>query len=71
MKKKIAIIFLFKEIYSTNYATIIKKNNNDISKLSDQTLIYGNLNKNLKPITKNLQLINITTNTFSKTKKNI
>ena len=74
MKKKIAIILPYKEIYSENYAgaaSIWLKDYNDISKLSDQTLIYGNLNKNLKPITKNFQNINITTNTFSKTKEYI
>ena len=60
MKKKIAIILPYKEIYSENYAgaaSIWLKDYNDISKLSDQTLIYGNLNKNLKPITKNFQNI--------------
>ena len=74
MKKKIAIILPYKEIYSENYAgaaSIWLKDYNDISKLSDQTLIYGNLDKNLKPITKNFQNINITTNTFSKTKEYI
>ena len=71
MKKKIAIILPYKEIYSNNNAgaaSIWLKDYNDLSSLSKETIIYGNLNKNTKPITNNFKNINISTTTFSKTK---
>ena len=74
MKKKIAIILPYKEIFSQNYAgaaSIWLKDYDAISNLSNQTLIYGNLDKNLKPITKNFRNIKITNTTFSKTKQYI
>ena len=73
-KKKIAIILPYKEIYSENHAaaaSIWVKDYNQISDLSDQTLIYGNLGNNLKPISKNFKNIPIKKGTFSKTKKYI
>ncbi len=74
MKKKIAIILPYKEIFSQNYAgaaSIWLKDYDALSNLSNQTLIYGNLDKNLKPITKNFRNIKITNTTFSKTKQYI
>ena len=74
MKKKIAIILPYKEIFSQNYAgaaSIWLKDYDALSKLSNETIIYGNLEKNLKPITKNFKNIKITNTTFSKTKQYI
>ena len=71
MKKKIAIVLPYKEIFSKNYAgaaSIWVKDYNDLSKLSEETLIYGNLNKKLKPITKNFKNINLKPSVFSKNK---
>ena len=62
MNKKIAIILPYKEIYSENYAgaaSIWLKDYNSLSTLSDQTIIYGNLEKKLKPLSKNFKNINI------------
>ena len=56
MKKKVAIILPYKEIYSLDHAgaaSIWVKDYNQYSNLKKQTLIYGNLSKNLKPISKN------------------
>ena len=72
MRKDISIILPYKEIYSENHAgaaSIWLKDYNSLSKLSNNTLIYGNLEKRLKPITKNFKNINITNKTFSKTKE--
>ena len=74
MNKKIAIILPYKEIYSENYAgaaSIWLKDYNSLSTLSDQTIIYGNLEKKLKPLSKNFKNINISDSTFSKTKQYI
>ena len=71
MKKKIAIVLPYKEIFSKNYAgaaSIWVKDYNDLSKLSGETLIYGNLSKKLKPITKNFKNINLKPSFFSKNK---
>ena len=60
MKKKIAIILPYKEIYSDDQAgaaSIWLKDYNKFSSLSKNTLIYGNLEKYLKPITKNFKNI--------------
>ena len=49
MNKNISIVLPYKEIFSKNYAgaaSIWVKDYNDLSKLSGETLIYGNLNKN-------------------------
>jgi glycosyltransferase involved in cell wall biosynthesis len=74
MKKKIAIILPYKEIYSDDQAgaaSIWLKDYNKFSSLSKNTLIYGNLEKYLKPITKNFKNIKIKTKNFSKTKEYI
>ena len=71
MKKKIAIVLPFKEIYSENHAgaaSIWVKDYNDHSKLSNNTVIYGNLDKNLKPITNNFKNLNLKRSVFSKNK---
>ena len=74
MKKRIAIILPYKEIYSEKFAgaaSIWLKDYNSLSKLSNETLIYGNLDNKLKPITKNFRNIKITNTAFSKTKQYI
>ena len=56
MKKKIAIILPYKEVYSNNNAgaaSIWLKDYNHLSSLSAETIIYGNLVKGIKPITNN------------------
>ena len=73
MNKKIAIVLPYKEIFlSKNYAgaaSIWVKDYNDLSKLSGETLIYGNLNKKLKPITKKFfKNIDLKPSVFSKNK---
>ena len=73
-KKKIAIILPYKEIYTQDHAaaaSIWVKDYNENSKLSNETLIYGNLEKRLKPISKNFKNIPISKGSFSKTKKYI
>ena len=74
MKKKIAIVLPYKEIYSQSYAgaaSIWLKDYIEKSKLSKETLIYGNLDSSLKPITKNFKNIKIPYTNFSKTKQYI
>ncbi len=74
MKKKIAIILPYKEIYSEHFAgaaSIWLKDYDRQSKLSKETIIYGNLDKKLKPLTKNFKNISISKTTFSKTKQYI
>ena len=74
MKKKISIILPYKEIYSENYAgaaSIWLKDYDKLSILSNQTVIYGNLKKNYKPLTKNFKNIEISKTPFSKTKSYI
>ena len=71
MNKKIAILLPYKEIYSENLAgaaSIWVKDYIKCSKLSSDTLIFGNLAKKLKPISKNFVNINITNILFSKNK---
>jgi len=71
MKKKLAIILPYKEIFSQNFAgaaSIWVKDYNDLSKLSKDTIIYGNLEKNITPITKNFKNIKIKESLFSKNK---
>lgn len=71
MKKKIAIILPYKEVYSDNFAgaaSIWVRDYNLLSSLSKETTIYGNLKKGLIPISKNFKNINIANATFSKTK---
>ena len=74
MKKKIAIVLPYKEIYSKSYAgaaSIWLKDYIEKSKLSNETIIYGNLDNSLKPITKNFKNIKIPFTNFSKTKQYI
>ena len=74
MKNKIAIILPYKEIYSDNFAgaaSIWVKDYFSFSKLSKDTVIYGNLDKGLKPLTDNFKNINISSTSFSKTKEYI
>ena len=74
MKKKIAIILPYKEIYSEHFAgaaSIWLKDYDHMSKLSNQTIIYGNLDKKLKPLTNNFKNISIAKTSFSKTKQYI
>ena len=74
MKNKIAIILPYKEIYSDNFAgaaSIWVKDYFSFSKLSKDTVIYGNLDKGLKPLTNNFKNINISSTSFSKTKEYI
>ena len=74
MNYKISIILPYKEIYSENFAgaaSIWVKDYVLQSKLSKETLIYGNLEKNLKPLTKNFKNLNISKNSFSKTREYI
>ena len=71
MNKKIAILLPYKEIYSENLAgaaSIWVKDYIKYSKLSSDTLIFGNLAKKLKPISKNFVNININNILFSKNK---
>tara|TARA_B100000214_G_scaffold332246_1_gene273651 strand:- start:259 stop:2358 length:2100 start_codon:yes stop_codon:yes gene_type:complete len=74
MKKKIAIILPYKEIYSEKYAgaaSIWVKDYCNFSKLKDETVIYGNLPNKLKPISKNFFNIKIKKTIFSKNKEYI
>ena len=71
MNKKIAIILPYKEIYSKDSAaaaSIWVKDYFILSKLKNDTLIYGNLENKLKPITKNFKNIKISHRVFSKNK---
>jgi glycosyltransferase involved in cell wall biosynthesis len=71
MNKKIAIILPYKEIYSKDSAaaaSIWVKDYFSLSKLKNDTLIYGNLENKLKPITKNFKNIKISHRVFSKNK---
>ena len=63
MKKKIAILLPYKEKYNLNKAgaaSIWVKDYLSISKLKSQTLIFGNLDKKDKPLTKNFVNIDLT-----------
>ena len=63
MKKNIAILLPYKEKYSLNKAgaaSIWVKDYLSISKLKSQTLIFGNLDKKDKPLTKNFVNIDLT-----------
>mgnify|MGYP001265768164 CR=1 FL=1 len=74
MNKKVAIILPYKEIYSENFAgaaSIWVKDYDNLSKLSNLTTIFGNLEKKIRPLTKNFKNININKTTFSKTKQYI
>ena len=63
MKKNIAILLPYKEKYNLNKAgaaSIWVKDYLSISKLNNQTLVFGNLEKQDKPLTKNFVNIDIT-----------
>ena len=69
MKKKIAILLPYKEKYTLKKAaaaSIWLKDYLNKSKLSDQTLVYGNLENNEKAITKNFVNLNISNIKFKK-----
>ncbi len=73
-KSKIAIILPYKEIYTNNYSGAVSiwvKDYMSKSILSDITDIYGSLEKDLKPITKNFNNLRINNFLFSKTKNYI
>ena len=56
MKKDIAILLPYKENYTINNAgaaSIWVKDYLAVSKLKESTIVFGNLNKKDKPITKN------------------
>ena len=63
MKKKIAILLPYKEKYNINKAgaaSIWVKDYLSLSKLKDQTIVYGNLDKKDKPLTSNFKNIDLT-----------
>ena len=56
MKNKIAILLPYKENYNVDKAgaaSIWVKDYLKLSKLNNKTVVYGNLDKGLKPLTKN------------------
>ncbi len=74
MKKKIAIILPYKEIYSSalaGAASIWVKDYNKKSSLKNETIIYGNLPNKLKPISNNFFNIKLKKSIFSKNKEYI
>ena len=74
MNKKVAILLPYKEIYSKNYsgaASIWVKDYLSLSKLKKSTVVYGSLDKNLKPLTKNFTNIPVNKTIFSRTQKYI
>ena len=69
MKKKIAILLPYKEKYTNNEAaaaSIWVKDYLKKSKLRKDTIVFGNLAKNYKPITKNFINLNISNIKFRK-----
>ncbi|MDC0151249.1 glycosyltransferase [Candidatus Pelagibacter sp.] len=69
MKKKIAILLPYKENYTVNNAgaaSIWVKDYLKFSSLKKDTIVYGNLDKKLKPLTSNFKNIDITTRILSK-----
>ena len=62
-KKQIAILLPYKENYNMDHAgaaSIWIKDYLSQSKLKDKTIVYGNLNKKLKPLTPNFKNIDLT-----------
>ena len=62
MKKNIAILLPYKEKFNVEQAgaaSIWVKDYLDISKLSSQTTVYGNLEKKIKPLTNNYKNIDL------------
>ena len=71
-KPEIAILLPYKEIYSTNFsgaASIWVKDYLKKSNLAKKTVVYGYLDKKLKPLTKNFKNLLIKRTIFSKSKK--
>ena len=69
---KTAILLPYKENYTKNFAgaaSLWVKDYNEYSVTSKDLLIYGNLNSNSKPLSKNFINIEIKTKLFSKTKE--
>ena len=69
MKKEIAILLPYKEKYTLKdaaAASIWVKDYLNISSLNKKTLVFGNLHKNSKPITKNFVNLNISNIKFRK-----
>ena len=69
MKKKIAILLPYKEKYTLNdsaAASIWVKDYLAESKLKNQTLVFGNIEKGTKPLTKNFINLDISKNNFKK-----
>ena len=70
-KKKIAILLPYKETYTDNFAgaaSIWLKDYIKKSKLSNQTIIYGNIETREKPLTENYKNIPLKKSFLSKTK---
>ena len=60
MKNKIAILLPYKENYNIDKAgaaSIWVKDYLKLSKLNNKTIVYGNLDKGLKPLTKILEIL--------------
>ena len=69
MKKNIAILLPYKEKYTLKdaaAASIWVKDYLKISKLGKQTIVFGNLPENKKPLTKNFVNINLSKVRFKK-----
>ena len=74
MKKSIAILLPYKEIYNKDHsgaASIWVKDYLSLSRLNKETEVYGSLDKSLKPLTKNFTNININKTIFLKIQKYI
>ena len=64
MKKKIAILLPYKEKYTSDEAaaaSIWVKDYLSLSKLKKETLVFGDLGRNKKPITNNFTINSINT----------
>jgi len=71
-KNTIAILLPYKETYTNNLAGAASIWLNDYikkSKLSNRTLIYGNIQSKEKPLTRNFKNISLKNSFLSKTKK--
>ncbi len=69
MKNRIAILLPYKENYNINKAgaaSIWVKDYLKLSRLNNQTTVYGNLDKKFKPLTKNFRNLDISNTVLSK-----
>ena len=69
MKNRIAILLPYKENYNINKAgaaSIWVKDYLKLSRLNNQTIVYGNLDKKFKPLTKNFRNLDISSTVLSK-----